>query len=434
MSHHRDRRTQVEELFVQAVEGGELIPGLTAGDLMDPPLTSVDPQQSPEVLTPEHQDEPHVQAHSPQTVPSWVQSPLSMAVPSNTAMQGLNPTRLAGASGTANRGLDSTWRVAVASGTATQDPYSPWGTDQGSGSWQNLSDAPGSPDRISPDEGDMEEEENFTIPASEVNILCQKYADFVNLKDNAEIVLAEAMEATERLNTVFNRIRTSMNRMSPCMKELFIVPVTKSSGKTIEPGNNQAHDKAAAKAATEQIIVQTTINTPGPGTGTDDCMRLPESCVPHDGDRNSLPPCKDYVFTMGIPESIENSQCSIREPQSIDMNALRKEIKETISATLKEKLCSDADSATTVSQSMLALDANAQYWSDLSNKATRRSHRALELQLKLAEEKVNTLLHEEAPEEALLEAAQEMHTIHFQLDQNMHFQAVAAIDFADGNT
>src|SRR3978361_1904758 len=102
----------------------------------------------------------------------------------------------------------------------------------------------------------------------------------------------------------------------------------------------------------------------------------------------------------------------------MDMNALREEIKATISATIKEKLHSDADSVTTVSQSMQALDANAQYWSDLSNKAARHSHRALELQLKLAEEKVNTLLHEEAPEEALLEASREVRTICFQLDQN----------------
>ncbi|KIJ52176.1 hypothetical protein M422DRAFT_243775 [Sphaerobolus stellatus SS14] len=65
------------------------------------------------------------------------------------------------------------------------------------------------------------------------------------------------------------------------------------------------------------------------------------------------------------------------------------------------------------------LDANAQYWSDLSNKATCYSHRALELQLKMAEEKVNTLLYEEAPEKVLLEAAQEACNIHFQLDQNM---------------
>ncbi|KIJ40432.1 hypothetical protein M422DRAFT_256679 [Sphaerobolus stellatus SS14] len=384
--------------------------------------------------------------------------------------------------------------------------------DQGSGSWQNLGDAPSEPDHISPDGGDMDEEESFTIPAKEVNILHQEYTEFINLKDNTEIVLSEAMEATERLNTVFNRIRTSMNRMSPRMKELFIVPVTKSSGKTREPGYNWAHDKEAAKAATEQIMVQTAIVVPVPGTGTDDRMRLTKSHVPHDGDRHSLPPRQqniqeniphaakseqsddsqlrcghdahtgyvqttrdEHVMTQsrmhhahdihvtedtrvnsqesmhrrrnlspintqhepvsvnnrdrynlsadptiqGVPESIEHSRCSIRQPQSIDMNALREEIKEMISATIKEKLRSDAVSVTSVSQSILALDGNAQYWSDLSNNATRRSHRALELQLKLAEEKVNTLLHKEAPEEALLEAAQEVRTIHFQLDQNM---------------
>ncbi|KIJ27464.1 hypothetical protein M422DRAFT_271378 [Sphaerobolus stellatus SS14] len=79
------------------------------------------------------------------------------------------------------------------------------------------------------------------------------------------------------------------------------------------------------------------------------------------------------------------------------MNALREEIKETISATIKEKLRSDADSVTTVSHSMIVLDANAQYWSDLSNKAARRS---------------------QAPEEVLLEVAWEARNIHFQLDQN----------------
>ncbi|KIJ34037.1 hypothetical protein M422DRAFT_263999 [Sphaerobolus stellatus SS14] len=102
----------------------------------------------------------------------------------------------------------------------------------------------------------------------------------------------------------------------------------------------------------------------------------------------------------------------------MDMNALREEIKETISATIKDKLRSDADSITTVSHSMTALDTNAQYRSDLSNKAACCSHRAIELQLKMTEEKVNTLLYEEAPEEALLEAARKAHNIHFQLDQN----------------
>ncbi|KIJ47528.1 hypothetical protein M422DRAFT_248955 [Sphaerobolus stellatus SS14] len=40
----------------------------------------------------------------------------------------------------------------------------------------------------------------------------------------------------------------------------------------------------------------------------------------------------------------------------------------------------------------------------------------------MAEEKVNTLLYDKAPEEELLEAAQEAHTIHFQLDQNTHLR------------
>ncbi|KIJ27999.1 hypothetical protein M422DRAFT_270766 [Sphaerobolus stellatus SS14] len=199
MSHcHSGRRMWGEELSMEAVECDEPIPGFTMEDLTDPPSTSVDPQQSPE-----HQDELRAAAHGPQTVPRHVQSPLSLAGPSNTAMQDLNPTQLAGASGTTNQGLDSTQRAASASSTATQGSYSPRGMDQGSGSWQNLGDAPSEPDCISPDEGDTEEEGSFTIPASEVNILCQEYADFINLKDNTEIVLTEAMEATEQLKRHF---------------------------------------------------------------------------------------------------------------------------------------------------------------------------------------------------------------------------------------
>ncbi|KIJ57250.1 hypothetical protein M422DRAFT_238845 [Sphaerobolus stellatus SS14] len=364
MSHCRSgRRTQVDELSVQAVEGGEPIQGLTTRNLMDPPSTSVDPQQSPEVLTPEHPDELHAQAYGPQTVLSWVQSPLRVAGPSNTATQGLSPSRLAGASGTVHQEL-----------------------------WQNLGDAPSDPDHVSPDGGDTDEEENFTIPASE---------------DNTEIVLSEAMKVIERLNTVFKCIRTPMNRMSLRMKELFIALVKKCSGKTCEPGNNWAHDKAAAKAATERIMVQTAIMEPVPGTGTDDRARLTQSHIPRDGDRHSLPlrqqnshetiphtaqskqsgdsqpqrGCDVHTIhnlstdkaIQGVPESIEHFWHSIREPQSIDMNALREEIKETISATIKEKLHLDADSVTTVSQSILALDPNTQYWSNLSNKAARHS-------------------------------------------------------------
>ncbi|KIJ32842.1 hypothetical protein M422DRAFT_265325, partial [Sphaerobolus stellatus SS14] len=275
------------------------------------------------------------------------------------------------------------------------------------------------------------------------------------------------------------------------MKELFLVPSTQVSGKMCEPGNNRAHDRAAAQAATQRIIDQTAMIEPAPVSGAEEHARTTRFCVP--GGQYSRAPLsrnipediphtargeqgEDSQLRHGqevhtvyvrdtpearvrdtscaqlardirvtecmcvnptesarlrrdtspintwcereIPESIECSRCSIADPQSIDMNALREEIKATISATIKEKLCSDADSVTTVSQSMQALDSNTQYWSDLSNKAARRSHRALELQLKLAEEKVNNLLHEEAPEEVLLEAAQEVCTICFQFDQN----------------
>ncbi|KIJ48441.1 hypothetical protein M422DRAFT_247779, partial [Sphaerobolus stellatus SS14] len=288
------------------------------------------------------------------------------------------------------------------------------------------------------------------------------------------------MEATERLNTVFNRVRASMSRMSPRMKELFSVPSNQVSGKTLEPGNNRAHDKTAAQAATQRIIAQTAMTDPAPGSGAEERARTTRSHVP--GDRYSWAPLSrnipediphtargeqgedsqprrgreaHTVYARDTPEArvrdtsrarlardvrVNSTESTRRrrnvsptntrhepasvptrdrpKPQSIDMNALREEIKATISATIKDKLRSDADSVTTVSQSMQALDANAQYWSDLSTKAARRSRRALELQLKLAEEKVNNLLHEEAPEEALLATAREARSIHFQLDQS----------------
>ncbi|KIJ22602.1 hypothetical protein M422DRAFT_276938 [Sphaerobolus stellatus SS14] len=277
--------------------------------------------------------------------------------------------------------------------------------------------------------------DDFIIRGSEVVVLRQEYSEFITLKDNAEIVLAEAMEATERLNTVFNRVRASMSRMSPRMKELFSIPSNQVSGKTLEPGNNWAHDKAAAQAATQHIIAQTAMMDPAPGSGAEERARTTRSRVP--GDRYSRVPlswnipediphsargeqgedsqprrgCEAHtVYACDTPEvwnpHDRDAMClqltlgASRESQSIDMNALREEIKATISATLKDKLRLDADSVTTVSQSMQALDANAQYWS------------------KLMEEKVNNLLHEEAPEEALLEAAWEARNIHFQLDQS----------------
>ncbi|KIJ52583.1 hypothetical protein M422DRAFT_243368 [Sphaerobolus stellatus SS14] len=259
------RRARADELSVQAVEDGEPTPGLTVGNLTNSPSTSVDPQQRPEVLAPEHPGEPYAQAYGAQTVPSWEQSPLRAAGPSRTATQGLSPSQLAGVSG-----------------IAIQGSYSPQGMGLGSGSGQNLGDAPSEPERISPDPGDTEEEGYFTIPASEVSLLWQEYAEFINLKENAEIVVSEAMEATERVNTVFTWIRTSMNRMSPHMKELFLVPYKNASGKTHEPRNNRAHDKAAAKAATERIIDQMSMMEPAPGSGAEEHMRTTRSHIPED--------------------------------------------------------------------------------------------------------------------------------------------------------
>ncbi|KIJ24099.1 hypothetical protein M422DRAFT_275192 [Sphaerobolus stellatus SS14] len=427
MSHHcGPRRTQAEELSVADIEDSEPTTGLTTGDLSNSPSPSVDPQQSPRMLPSEHLDDPHATAYGSQTAPSREQSPSRGDVCPHTALQGLSPSRLAGASGTAHRGSHTPPRVA--SITATQGCYSPRGITHRSESRSNSG-------QVSPTGGDTMED--FVI------------REFITLKDNAEIVLAEAMEATERLNTVFNRVRASMSRMSLRMKELFSVPSNQASGKTLEPGNNRAHDKAATQAATQHIIAQTSMIDPAPSSGADECTRTMRSRVP--GDRYSRAPlsrnipediphsardeqgedsqprrgCEAHtVYARDTPKvRVRDTSCvrlarDIRvtectrcepanvpthdrpEPQSIDMNALREEIKAMISATIKDKLRSDADSVTTVSQSMQALDANAQYWSDLM------------------EEKVNNLLHEEAPEEVLLEAAREVRSIQFQLDQS----------------
>ncbi|KIJ29679.1 hypothetical protein M422DRAFT_268909, partial [Sphaerobolus stellatus SS14] len=203
-----------------------------------------------------------------------------------------------------------------------------------------------------------------------------------------------------------------MNRMSPRMKELLIVPADQVSGKTLESDQTSMIEPAPESGAEERVRT-TRSRVPGDRySQASHSWNIPED-IPHSArsehGEDSQPRCSCEEHTVyacdppevrGIPESIEHPRRSITEPQSIDMNALREEIKATISATIKEKLHSDADSVTTVSQSMQALDSNAQYWSDLT------------------EEKVNNLLHEEAPEEALLEAAQEVRNIRFQLDQS----------------
>ncbi|KIJ50586.1 hypothetical protein M422DRAFT_245215 [Sphaerobolus stellatus SS14] len=178
MSTHHNCKW-AEELSAAAVGEDEPIPGLTAGELMDPPPSSVDLQQSSEVTK--------VRGHMvPKLYPSG-HSPLLGGKCCRYFCTQSTPI--------ANSGHD-------------------------------LGGAPDESDHAPPDEG------------------------------------VEAMEATEWLNTVFNQIRTSMNRMSPMMKDIFLVPKQKSSGKTIEPGNNRAHDKAAAKAATKRIVTQGATSIP----------------------------------------------------------------------------------------------------------------------------------------------------------------------------
>ncbi|KIJ25429.1 hypothetical protein M422DRAFT_273604 [Sphaerobolus stellatus SS14] len=241
------------------------------------------------MLPSEHPDDPHVTAYGSQTAPSWEQSPSRGGMRPRTAPQGLSPSRLAGASGTAHRGSHTPPRVA--SITATQGRYSPRGITHRSKSHSDSG-------QVSPTRGDTMED--FVIRGSEVVVLRQEYSEFITLKDNAEIVLAEAMEATERLNTVFNRVRASMSRMSPRMKELFAVPSNQASGKTLEPSNNRAHDKAAAQAATQRIIDQMSMMEPAPGSGAEERARTTLSRVP--GDRYSWAP-----LSRNIPEDIPHT-------------------------------------------------------------------------------------------------------------------------------
>ncbi|KIJ32378.1 hypothetical protein M422DRAFT_265877 [Sphaerobolus stellatus SS14] len=267
--HHGPRRARAEELSAADIEDSEPTTGLTTGDLTNSSSPSVDPQQSPRMLPLEHPEDPHVTAHGSQTAPSREQSPSRVGVRPRTATQGLSPSRLAGVSGTAHQGSHTPLRVV--SITATQGCYSPWGITHRSESRSNSG-------QVSPTGGDTDED--FIIKASEVVVLRQEYSEFITLKDNAEIVLAEAMEAMERLNTVFSRVRASMNRMPPRMKELFLVP------------SNQV-------SATQCIIDQTSMVDPAPGSGAEERARTTRSRVP--GDRYSQAP-----LPRNIPKDISH--------------------------------------------------------------------------------------------------------------------------------
>ncbi|KIJ55429.1 hypothetical protein M422DRAFT_240050 [Sphaerobolus stellatus SS14] len=224
------------------IEDSEPTTGLTMGNLTNSPSPSVDPQQSPQMLPLEHPDDPHATAYGSQTAPR-----------------------------TAHRGSPSPLRVA--SITATQGHYSPQGITHRSESHSDSG-------QVSP-EGDTDED--FIIKVSEFVVLQQEYSEFITLKDNAEIVLAKAMEAMEQLNT-----------------ELFSVPSNQVSEKTREPSNNRAHDRAAAQAATQRIIDQTSMVDPAPGSGAEERMRTTCSRVP--GDQYSRAP-----LPRNIPEDIPHT-------------------------------------------------------------------------------------------------------------------------------
>ncbi|KIJ57369.1 hypothetical protein M422DRAFT_238961 [Sphaerobolus stellatus SS14] len=146
---------------------------------------------------------------------------------------------------------------------------------------------------------------------------------------------------------------------------------------------------------------------PAPESGAEERMRTTRSCVP--GDRYTRAP-----LPWNIPEDIPPTARGEQRDNSLPRCGREAH---TVYVHDTPEARTFNGRTPTVSQSMQALDTNAQYWSDLSTKAARRSLRVLELQLKLAEEKINNLLHEEAPEQVLLEAAREVHSICFQLDQ-----------------
>ncbi|KIJ51684.1 hypothetical protein M422DRAFT_244013 [Sphaerobolus stellatus SS14] len=148
MSTHCSRK-QVEEPSMQAVGEDEPLQGLTLGEVMDPPSTSVDPQQSSKVFAQEQLGDQNTRVQGPQTVPIRVQSPI-------------------GAAG--------------AAGTSAPSQCLLQGIISGSDSGHNFGGAPDESDCASPDEGGR---------------LRKEYEDLMNLKENGEIALMEAMEATE---------------------------------------------------------------------------------------------------------------------------------------------------------------------------------------------------------------------------------------------
>ncbi|KIJ26796.1 hypothetical protein M422DRAFT_272063 [Sphaerobolus stellatus SS14] len=415
MSHNRGpRRTQAEELSAADIEDSEPTTGLTTGDLMNSLSPSVDPQQSLRMLPSEHPDDPHATAYGLQTALSREQSPSRGGVRQRTAPQGLSPSRVAGASGTTHRGSHTPPRVA--SITATQGRYSPRGITHRSESHSDSG-------QVSPTGGDTNED--FFIKGSEVVVLpkAMEATEWLNTvfsrvrasmsrmsprmkklfsvpsnqasgkmlepSNNRAHDKAAAQAATQRIiaqtammdpapgSGAEECARTTCSRVpgDQCSR----APLPRNIPEDIPHSAQGEQGEDSQPRRGHEVHTVYVHDTPKVRVRDTSCARLardirvtkrtrPVSVTAHD-----RPSLSANQVIQGIPESIERSRRSIAEPQSIDMNALREEIKAMISATIKEKLRSDADSVTTVSQSMQALDSNTQYWSELSNKAARRS-------------------------------------------------------------
>ncbi|KIJ24401.1 hypothetical protein M422DRAFT_274813 [Sphaerobolus stellatus SS14] len=96
------------------------------------------------------------------------------------------------------------------------------------------------------------------------------------------------------------------------MKELLIVPADKASGKSREPGNNQAHDRAAAQAATQRIIDQTAMIDPAPESGAEERTRTTHSHIP--GDQYSCAPIARNI-PEDIPQAAQGEQRDNSQPR-----------------------------------------------------------------------------------------------------------------------
>ena len=225
---HRHGKKKTEEQSSRAIETDEShIEGLVTGDSLAQESHSVEPQQRPVTPEPEQPDVRATRTTLQQTGQDRIQSPA---------------------------------RVAGTSGTATQVPDASRESTIDSSGGQLIGDQPDIDNRTSITVDVPADDTGFMVPSADVARLHKEYDEFTSLQINAEIVLTEAITATERLSTVLKQMKTFNNRMSPSLRKLFNAFDKQSSGKTIEFGNNRTRDQAAAQAATERVVSINTTN------------------------------------------------------------------------------------------------------------------------------------------------------------------------------